>query len=195
MENQLSDFFEVKTGLKQGCLLSPCLFNIYIDHVVRDALADIKFGIRFKYKMPDGRVRDGTNVSGEELLNALLYADDMVIMCENMEVLQLVMTRLFEIADKWCLTINIGKTKVLNINEPANSNTQKKRIEINNEYLEEVDSFTHLGSVISKSSTCQEEISKRIGSATGKFYSLNKSVWKQSGVRLQIYQATVLSVL
>ena len=98
--------------------------------------------------MPDGRVRDGTNVSGEELLNALLYADDMVITCENMEVLQLVMIRLFEIADKWCLTINIGKTKVLNINEPANSNTQKKRIEINNEYLEEVDSFTYLGSVI-----------------------------------------------
>ena len=79
-------FFEVKTGPKQGCLLSPCLLNIYIDDVVRDALANIKFGICFKYKMPDGRVRDGTNVSGEELLNALLCADDMVIMCENMEV-------------------------------------------------------------------------------------------------------------
>ena len=53
------------------------------------------------------------------------------------------MPRLFEISDKWCLTINIGKTKVLNINEPENSNSQKKRFEIYNEYLEEVNSFTH----------------------------------------------------
>ena len=64
VEGDLTDWFDVKIGLKQGCLLSPMLFNVFIDRVLRRALQGIEHGIKIEYRLPDGRVHLGDVVNG-----------------------------------------------------------------------------------------------------------------------------------
>ena len=48
-------------GLRQGCLLSPILFNVYIDYVLKTALNNVNGGILVEFRMPDGRRVRGNN--------------------------------------------------------------------------------------------------------------------------------------
>jgi hypothetical protein len=197
VDNELSEEFKIKTGLRQGCLLSPCLFNIYMDYVVKIALSELSnIGIKIKYRMPDGRVRDGSLAQGEEMVSILMYADDIVIMCEDSTDLQQAMDKLEQTTQDWGLTISINKTKVMALNKNFNLS---QPVRIRGEVIEQVDGFTYLGSLFNSEGSCGEEIRRRIGFATGKFFSLKKAVWKQRGLglktKLRIYNATVISLL
>ena len=71
--NELSDWFTVRVGLRQGCVMSPWLFNLYIDGVVREVNARVH-GRRLK--LVDGN-------DNERELNQLLFADDTVVVAES----------------------------------------------------------------------------------------------------------------
>ena len=130
------------------------------------------------------------------MMSILMYADDIVMMCENSSDLQQAMDKLEQTTQEWGLTISINKTKVMAINNDYNLSQPLK---IRGETIEQVDGFTYLGSLFNSAGSCGEEIRRRIGFATGKFYSLNKAVWKQRGLglktKLRIYNATVISLL
>ena len=113
VEGELTDWFEVKCGLRQGCLLSPALFNVFMDRVVRRALAGMNHGVRVNYRLPDGRVHLGDDVRGSFLLFDLLYADDLVIICESEEALENAVMRLEQATQDAGLTISVKKTKYL----------------------------------------------------------------------------------
>ena len=178
-------------------LIAICLFNIYMDYVVKIALSELSnIGIKIKYRMPDGRVRDGSLAQGEEMVSILMYADDIVIMCEDSTDLQKAMDKLEQTTQDWGLTISINKTKVMALNKNFNLS---QPVRIRGEIIEQVDGFTYLGSLFNSEGSCGEEIRRRIGFATGKFFSLKKAVWKQRGLglktKLRIYNATVISLL
>lgn len=82
VEGELTEWFRVESGLRQGCLLSPMLFNVFFDKVVKRAFEGLSHGVRIGYRLPDGRVHMGDHVAGSFLLFDLLYADDLVIICE-----------------------------------------------------------------------------------------------------------------
>ena len=83
-----------ETGLRQGCVLSPLLFNIYIDDMKNIFTRDC-----------DPIDLDGT------LINHLLYADDLIVMSSTSEGLKSCLERIEEFCSKWKLTINIDKSK------------------------------------------------------------------------------------
>ena len=92
-----SDIFDVKTGLKQGCILSPQLFNMFVNDLIH-AINSLESGLCYG---------DGSNVS------ILLYADDIVLLSDNEMKMQSMLECLSEWCHTWGLQINFDKSKVM----------------------------------------------------------------------------------
>ena len=198
VEGELTEWFDVKTGLRQGCLLSPALFNVFIDRVVKRALANMDHGVSIRYVLPDGRVHLGDEVKGCFKLFDLLYADDLVVICESEKVMREAAMRLEQETQEVGLMINVKKTKYL-ITKVEGRIEADINIEMRGDRLEKVSEFTYLGSSINEDSSCEKEIDKRIALGTWKFSELRKPLWNQSCIslrtKMQIYQSLVLSVV
>ena len=92
-----TDWFQIRKGAHQGCILSPCLFNLYVEYIMRNAgLEDAQAGIKIA----------GRNI------NNLRYADDTTLMAESKELKSLLM-KMKEESEKVGLKLNIQKTKIM----------------------------------------------------------------------------------
>ena len=92
------DWFQCGKGVCQGCILSPCLFNFYIEYIMwYDRLDEVQAGIKIARR----------NV------NNLRYANDTIPMAESEEELKSLLMRTKEDSEKAGLKLNIGKTKIL----------------------------------------------------------------------------------
>ena len=91
------DWFQIGKGVHQGCILSPCLFNLDAEYIMRNAgLEEAQAGIKIA----------GRNV------NNLRYADDTTLMAESEELKSLLM-KVKEESEKGGLKLNIQKTKIM----------------------------------------------------------------------------------
>ena len=146
MDSTQTDYYPVKSGVRQGCILSPILFNITLDYIMRQTTQNARHGIQW------------TMLSQLEDLD---YADDIALLSKNTRHMQQKANGLNENAKKAGLHINMKKTKVmhLNLTEPH------PQIRIDGEELEAVDDFTYLGSNISAENSVQKDISARINKA------------------------------
>ena len=93
-----TDWFQIGKGVHQGCILSPCLFNLYAEYIMRNAgLEEAQAGIKIA----------GRNI------NNLRYAEDITLMAESEEELKSLLTKLKEESQKVGLKLNIQKTKIM----------------------------------------------------------------------------------
>ena len=88
--------FKIGKGVHQGCVLSPCLFNIYAEYIMRNARLD--------------EAQAGIKIAGR-YINNLRYADDTTLMAESEELKSLLM-KVKEESENFGLKLNIQKTKV-----------------------------------------------------------------------------------
>ena len=92
-----TDWLQIEKGVCQGCILSPCLFNLYAEYNVRNVgLAEAQAGIKI------ARIN----------INNLRYTDDTTFMAESVEELKLILMKLKEKNEKAGLKLNIRKTKI-----------------------------------------------------------------------------------
>ena len=92
-----TDWFQIGKGVRQGCILLPCLFNFYAEYIMRNAgLEEAQAGIK---------------ISGRNI-NNLRYADDATLMAESEELNSLLM-KVKEESEKTGLKLNIQKTKIM----------------------------------------------------------------------------------
>ena len=131
MTNGLSHYFPSLVGLKQGCNLSPALFNIFINDLIEN--------------LP---TFDSCPKLGSLSLNCLFYADDLVLIAKSREDLQKLIDSLYEYSNKWFLGVNIKKTKTLLFSKKR----KKPTIECNfgNSILPICDSYCYLGTTFSQ---------------------------------------------
>ena len=131
-------WFQIGKGVRQGCVLSPCLFNLYADYIMRNTgLEEVQAGIKIAR-------RNITN---------LRYADDTTLMAESEEELKSLLMKVKEESEKVDLKLNIQKTKIM-ASGPISSR------EIDGKTVETVTDFIFGGSKITADGDCSHEIKR-----------------------------------
>ena len=132
-----ADWFQIGKGVRQGCILSPCLFNLYAEYIIRNTgLEEAQAGIK---------------IAGRSI-NNLRYADDTTLMAESEELRSLLMT-VKEESEKVGLKLNIQKTKIMAFG-PITS------WQIGGETMEIVEDFILGGFKITADGDCSHEIKR-----------------------------------
>ena len=131
----LSNSFNVSSGLKQGCLLSPMLFNLYLN-VLAVKLKSLGCGI---------------DIDGE-VVPIILYADDIVLLAENEQDLQQLLNVLNEWCKEWDMVTNLEKSNVVHF---RNSSVPRTNCEfhignLDNNKVQVVDRYRYLGIVLNE---------------------------------------------
>ena len=130
-----TDWFQIGKGVHQGCILSPCLFNLYAEYIMRNTvLEETQAGIK----------------SARRNINHLRYADDTTLMAESEELKSLLM-KVKEENEKAGLKLNIQKTKIM-ASGPITS------WQIDGETVATVRDFILGGSKITADGDCSHEI-------------------------------------
>ena len=133
-----TEWFQIGKGVRQGCILSLCLFNLYAEYIMRNAgLEEAQAGIKIA----------GRNI------NNLRYAEDTTLMAESEEELKSLLMKVKEQSEKVGLKLNIQKTKIMAAG-PITS------WEIDGETVEIESDFIFLGSKITADGDCSHEIKR-----------------------------------
>ena len=135
-----TDCFQIGKGVCQGCILSPCLLNLYGEYIMRNAgLEETQAGIKIARRN----------------INNLRYADDTTLIAESEEELKSLLMKVKEESEKVGLKLNIQKTKII-ASGPITS------WQVNGETMETVTDFIFLGSKITADGDCSHEIKRRL---------------------------------
>ena len=176
-KGKLSPTFPVETGVRQGCLLSPLIFILAVDWIMKHTESK-NSGLQW------------TLVSE---LHDLDFADDLVLFSRTQGHLQEKTTKLQEEASKQGLTINTDKTKTMRVNA-KNLNP----ITVGGAELEDVEKFTYLGCVVTRTGGTEEDVEARVRKARNSYHSLKK-IWNSRQIRrktkLNLFNSNVKSVL
>ena len=130
-----TDWFQYGKGVCQGCILSPCLFNLCAKYIMRNAGLD--------------EAQAGIKIAGRNI-NKLRYADDTTLMTESEEELKSLLMKVKEKSEKVGLKLNIKKAKIA------------ISWQIDGETVETVTDFIFLGSKITADGDCSHEIQRRL---------------------------------
>ena len=125
IDNKITEMFGVDQGVKQGCVLSPLLFNIFLADL--PGMLGTRYGIKIDQK---------TNIS------SIIWADDILLMAETEEQLQGLLYNLERYCDKNGLTLNTKKTKILIFNKTGRH--IQRKMYYKNDIVETVRTYKYL---------------------------------------------------
>ena len=136
--HRTTDWLQIGKGVRQGCILSPCLFNLYAEYIMQNAgLDEAPAGIKIAWRS----------------INNLRYADDTTLMAESQEELKRLLIKVKEESENVGLKLSIHITKNI-ASSPITS------WQIDGETMETVTQFTFLGSIISADDDYSHEVKR-----------------------------------
>ena len=128
-----SEWFEVQTGLKQGCILSPLLFNSFVNDLIH-AIRALNCGVPFR---------------DDDSLSILLYADDIVLLSEDVQQMQVMLNCLDTWCKNWGLDINYDKSKAIHFRTASKPKTEYRFV-CGDSNLELVSQYKYLGVIFTE---------------------------------------------
>ena len=175
--DELMDWVNIKRGVRQGCVMSPVLFSLYGEIIMRN-ISD----------------KEGIRVGGQNT-NNIRYADDTVLIVDSEEKLQ----RLIDEADaaegELGLKINRSKAECMVLSKRTAPTCELK---IGNEHIKQFDRFMYLGSTITEDGRSESDIKQRIGLARrvfGKMKNVNSSMHLKMATRMRVIKTYIWSLL
>ena len=138
--HETTDWFQIGKGVRQGCILSPCLFNLYAEYIMRNAALD--------------EAQAGVKIARRNIDN-LRYAGDPTLTAESEEELKSLLMKVKEESEKAGLKFNTQQTKIM-ASGPITS------WQIDGETVETVTDFIFSGSKVTADGDCSHEIKRRL---------------------------------
>ena len=177
VETELSDYINIKRGVRQGCVMSPDLFNYYSELILRNLEQE-----------------RGLKVGGHNITN-IRYADDTILIAESEKDLQRLLDVVVRESDKRGLSLNYKKTECMVISKKGGIPCSLK---INNNQIEQATSINYLGTTITDDARGEQEIKRRIALAKSTFSKLEnilKNKKMKMKTRLRVLNCYVYPVL
>ena len=175
---ETSQWFDVKSGVKQGCVISGLLFLIVMDWIMTKTVENDNNGIRWNFTT---------------VLEDIDFADDLALLSSTKTHIQKKVDRLNKHSKVIGMKTSIKKTKLVRYN--AKDQTP---VSIDGKDVEDVDSFTYSDAIVNKTGGAEQDITARVGKARSSFNKLTK-VWKSSQysmrTKTRIFNSNVLTVL
>ncbi|VDO63652.1 unnamed protein product [Schistosoma margrebowiei] len=175
---QLTKSFEIKTGVRQGCLPSSYPLLLVINWFMKTSTSEGKHGIQWTYSMQ---------------LDDLDFADDLALLSQTQQQMQEKTTSVAAASAGVGFNIHKGKSKVLRYNTACT-----KPITIDGEDLEDVKTFTYLGSINDEHDGSDANVKARIGKARAAYLQL-RNVWNSkqlsTNTKIRIFNTNVKTVL
>ena len=162
VNGSMGKWFRTKVGVRQGCSLSPTLFNIILERIMSDALEehDGKFSV------------DGRNIT------ILRFADDIDALAEEEQELEVLVESLDNTCTSYKMEISAERTKL----RTNNANGIQREMKVKRQKLGTVPSFKYLGAIVSDDGS-KSEILSRITQATVALTKL-KPIWRGNNISL-----------
>ena len=161
INENVTDWFEACSGVRQGDNLSPTMFNLYINDLIREVKSTGK-GVLIK----------------DKLFNILVYADDIVVFAKSEEDLQFILNAITVWTKKWRLSVNDKKTKIIHFRHSCKRRTNF-HFTLSNKHIEITDKYKYLGLIFDEylkyhdaCSTLSVAGGRALGSLLGKFKHL-----------------------
>ena len=171
MNGSIGEWFRTTVGVRQGCLLSPTLFNIFLERIMSDALED----------------HDGKVSIGSRNITNLRFADDIDALAEE----ELELEALVESLDKTCTRYKME----ISAEKTNSANGIQREIKVKGQKLGTVTSFKYLGAVVSDDGS-KPEVLSRIAQATAALTNL-KPIWRDNislGSKMKLMRSFVISI-
>ena len=170
-----TEWFDLGKGVRQGCCISPTLFNIYVEEMVKECWENNK----------------GVSIGGRRI-KCIRFADDMILLAENKEDLEEMIKQMEKTEQVYELRINTSKTKIMKIGKPENWNITTKKVS-----LEKVQRYKYLGTEITDDWKTEKEVKIRIALAK-KAYKMKSRLLSSKmdiGLRKRLVKCYVWNVL
>ena len=167
----VSDTFAITNGVKQGCVLDPTLFSIFLSAMLEEAFRDMEDGIYIQsrqnadlFTVAQFRAKTKTT---NILVPELFFADDSALIAHSAEAIQRIVDTFANALSKFGLKIHIKKTEVMF--QPYSTMTMEEDINVDETTLNPVKEFAYLDSIIASDGHIEAELQKRMSTASMSF--------------------------
>ena len=160
VDGELTDWFDVNIGVRQGCILSPYLFNIYAENIMRKVHED-----------PNYDNYNSLTIGGHDYPE-LRYADDTVLLSTTAGGIENMIMSVKTYSEEQNLYLNAKKTKIMK----TDTTLTVPNITVGNDTIENVEHFEYLGSMITANGDNSKEVKRRLAMALQKVQQM-RSLW------------------